>query len=116
MRRIAVIPAVILTLGLPAFADDWQTLTTSGITYALTARVLIYDGSASQNFFDDGRTLYEGNSGESWGKWWAADGVYCSTWPPSQTPSCFQVAARGLEIRFTSSGGDVTIGHYGDLN
>lgn len=115
MRPIVLSLSAIL-LAQPVLADDWQELDDAGINQALSARVLAYSDGASQNFFTDGRTLYEVSTGESWGKWWAEGGQYCSTWPPSPTPSCYDVAARGLEIRFTGTGGDKTIGHYIDLN
>lgn len=103
-----------LMLALPAHAEDWRALVTAEIRVALSARVLQYDDGASQNFFSDGRTLYEVSTGQSWGKWWAEDDLYCSTWPPSETPSCYAVEARGNDIRFISSGGDVTVGQYPD--
>lgn len=102
-------------LATPARAEDWRLLDDAGITAALAARVLQYPDGAMQNFFTDGRTLYEVKTGTSWGKWWVEWGRYCSTWPPSETPSCYKVEARGLEIRFSGAGGDVTIGRYVDL-
>jgi hypothetical protein len=110
--------ALLLTLALvtPAIAEDWRVLDDAAITEALSARVLQYEDGARQNFFQDGRTLYEAGAGESWGKWWAEGGKYCSTWPPSETPACYTVEVLGLlDLRFTGAGGDVTIGRYADL-
>lgn len=104
-----------LLLATPALAEDWKALDGPGITAALSARVLQYEDGSTQNFFTDGRTLYEAGGGESWGKWWVEGDQYCSTWPPSDVPACYGVEAQGLEVRFTSKGGDVSLGRYVDL-
>lgn len=114
MRQLMAILVVLCPAAV--WADDWQTLTGPMITEALTARVLQYDNGASQNFYADGRTLYKAGAGESWGKWWVSQDGYCSTWPPNETPSCFQVTAFELNIRFTDSEGTVSQGRYIDLN
>ena len=106
---------LILLLSGPALAEAWRVLDDSGIRAALAARVLRYEDGATQNFFQDGRTLYEAGGGESWGKWWVEGGQYCSSWPPSDVAACYGVAAQGLEVRFTSTGGTVTVGRYQDL-
>ena len=89
-------------------------MTSAGITAALTGRSLVYEDGTQQNFFADGRTLYRAGAGESWGKWWVADGAYCSTWPPSETPACYGVEAQGTMIRFLDKGGSETRGSYSD--
>lgn len=94
-----------------AEAEDWVVLDGPAITAALTARVLQYEDGAVQNFFADGRTLYEAPAA-SWGVWRVQGAQYCSVWPPSDRWACLDVAARGLEIRFGADG----IGHYVDLN
>ena len=104
-----------LALAGPVLAEDWRKLDDAGITAALSARVLGYDDGSTQNFFQDGRTLYQAGSGESWGKWWVEGGKYCSTWPPSDVPACYGVEAQGLDLRFTSGSGDVSVGRYQDL-
>jgi hypothetical protein len=104
-----------LCLASPAFAEDWRRLDGAGITAALSARVLAYEDGATQNFFQDGRTLYAAGAGESWGKWWVAGDEYCSTWPPSDVPACYTVDASGLDIRFTGASGDFSLGRYIDL-
>jgi hypothetical protein len=104
-----------LCLVTPAMAKDWLVLDAAGITTALSARVLQYQDGSTQNFFTDGRTLYEAGAGESWGKWWVEGGQYCSSWPPSDVAACYRVEARGLEVRFSSRGGDVSVGRYVDL-
>lgn len=111
--HLAALIAVILAT--PAQAEDWRPLDDAGIKAALGARVLQYPDGATQNFLIDGRTLYEVKTGTSWGKWWVEGGRYCSTWPSSETPSCYNVAVRGLEIRFSGGAGDVTVGRYVDL-
>jgi hypothetical protein len=102
-------------LASPTQAGEWRQLDDAGIAAALTARVLLYQDGATQNFFADGRTLYEAESGESWGKWWVEGDRYCSTWPPSDTPACYNVDANGLDIRFTDRKGTATVGRYIDL-
>ncbi|MFN6008166.1 MAG: hypothetical protein ACK47C_18905 [Paracoccaceae bacterium] len=104
-----------LALSTPALAEGWRVLDGAGITAALSARVLQYEDGSTQNFFTDGRTLYQAGSGESWGKWWVEGGQYCSTWPPSDVPACYGVEAQGLDVRFTGKGGDVSVGRYVDL-
>lgn len=104
-----------LALSTPALAEGWHALDGAGITAALSARVLQYEDGSTQNFFTDGRTLYQAGAGESWGKWWVEGGQYCSTWPPSDVPACYRVEAQGLDVRFTGKGGDVSVGRYVDL-
>jgi hypothetical protein len=106
---------VCLALASPALADGWRKLDDAGITAALSARVLGYEDGSTQTFFQDGRTLYAVKGGESWGKWWVAGGQYCSSWPPSDVAACYGVEAQGLDLRFTSQGGDESVGRYQDL-
>lgn len=108
--------ALCLCLASPALAEEWQALDDAGIKTALEARVLQYEDGSLQDFFQDGRTLYQAGAGESWGKWWAEGGKYCSTWPPSEVPSCYGVEAKGLQVQFIDSRGKATVGHYVDLN
>jgi hypothetical protein len=96
-------------------AEDWRALDDGAIHTALAARVLQYEGGSTQNFFQDGRTLYETGGGASWGKWWVGGNRYCSTWPPSDVANCYAVEVRGLEVRFIGAGGEVTVGRYVDL-
>jgi hypothetical protein len=100
----------------PLFAGDWHKLNTEGITNALTARVLQYS-NATQNFFADGRTLYESPM-PSWGKWRAQNDQYCSVWPPQNIWVCYDIERdeTGLHIRFVSNSGAKTTGTYIDLN
>ena len=106
---------ICLTLATPALAEDWRVLDGPAITAALSARVLQYENGSTQNFFEGGRTLYQAGAGESWGKWWVEGDRYCSTWPPSDVAACYGVEAQGLEVRFTSGGGDISVGRYQDL-
>lgn len=114
MRRI--IAAGLVLWPMAAGAEDWKVLDGPGIKAALSARELQYDDGSSQNFFSDGRTLYQAGAGESWGRWWVAGDRYCSTWPPNETPACYGVEASGLEVRFSGSRADVTLGRYVDLD
>jgi hypothetical protein len=104
-----------LSLAIKALAEDWRALDGPGITAALAARVLQYQDGSTQNFFQYGRTMYEAGGGESWGKWWVEGDRYCSSWPPSDVAACYGVEAQGLDLRFTSNSGDVTVGRYVDL-
>lgn len=104
-----------LSVAIPALAEDWRALDGPGITAALAARVVQYQDGSTQNFFQDGRTLYEAGGGESWGKWWVEGDRYCSSWPPSDVAACYGVEAQGLEVRFTGKGGDISVGRYVDL-
>lgn len=112
MLRSALLAVCLVS---PARAEDWQVLASAGISAALAARVLQYEDGSTQNFFQDGRTLYEAGGGASWGKWWVDGGQYCSSWPPSDVPVCYRVEAQGLDVRFTGKGGQATVGRYVDL-
>ena len=104
---------LVLVLGmLPglAWAEDWQVLDGPGIVAALSSRVVQYESGAAQNFFDDGRTLYEG-PGALWGKWRVQGAQYCAIWPQSHRWACYPVARRGLQVRF----GAALVGQYVDL-
>jgi hypothetical protein len=98
-------------------AAEWQSLHGEAIAAALSARVLVYPGGATQNFFADGRTLYEAGNGPSWGRWRVDGDRYCSQWPPREAWDCYAVdrEARGLDLRFVDKGGDATVGRYIDL-
>lgn len=112
--RLALILAPILALSSPALAQDWQRLGDADISATLTAHALVYDDGSEQVFFTDGRTLYTAGSGESWGKWWAEGGRYCSTWPPGETPACYDLDLAAPQVRFTSDGGGQTLGRFKD--
>lgn len=101
-----------LLWALPVWANGWTVLDDGAIRSALAGRALQYEDASTQRFFTDGRTLYAAGAGESWGTWWAEAGKYCSTWPPSETPSCYGVEALGEEIRFISARATVTLGRY----
>lgn len=107
-----------LLLAAPALAEGWRPLTSAEIQAALSGRSLVYEDGTTQNFFSDGRTLYragaDAGAGESWGKWWVAGDQYCSTWPPSETPACYDVEAEGQDVRFRGGDGSVSSGHYAD--
>lgn len=111
LRALAVLVAMLVAVQPRAApAEDWQTLNGGQITEALTAGPLRYDTGARQIFYPDGRTLYTAGAGESWGRWWADSDRYCSTWPPSEQPTCYAVARRDRQIRFVGARGDETIG------
>ena len=118
MRQFMVILDLLwsLTLASPALAQDWQPLDGAAIKNALTARVLAYDDSASQQFNADGSTIYTTDT-PSLGRWRVTGNQYCSQWPPSDLWSCYDVArsAKGLDIRFTAGDGSNSVGRYIDL-
>jgi hypothetical protein len=111
----SAISSLTLCLAAPAWAEDWRVLDTAGIAAALSARVLGHEDGSTQNFFTDGRTLYQVGGGEAWGKGWVEGDQNCSTLPPSDVAACYGVEAQGLDVRFTSKGGDVSVGRYQDL-
>jgi hypothetical protein len=104
-------------LSSPVMAQDWQPLKGAEITQALSARVLAYPDGKTQNFFADGRTLYEGGGSSQSGQWRVEGDRYCSVWPPSDRWSCYGVEreAQGLDLRFVDDGGTATAGRYVDL-
>lgn len=112
--RLALI--ILLSVNHAVASDDWRQLDGPEITAALTARTVSY-GKAVQGFFADGRTLYESPI-PSWGKWQAQNDKYCSLWPPQGIWACYDLEQHknGLRLRFISSNGDITEGHYIDLN
>ena len=101
----------------PAFADDWRVLNGAEMTKALSARVLQYKDNAQQDFFADGRTLYQTRD-SSWGKWRVDYNQYCSIWPPAAGWTCYNVSISvdGVHIRFTDRNGGHTDGKYIDLH
>lgn len=108
MWRLVLALAMLPGAGL---AQDWEILDGPGIAAALAARVVQYPDGASQNFFADGRTLYEG-PGAIWGRWWVQGGQVCAVWPQSYRWTCSGVARRGLQVRF----GAALVGQYVDLH
>jgi hypothetical protein len=113
----AFVCLIMLAMGSPVFAEDWRALDGAGVAKALTSRVLQYKDNAQQDFFADGRTLYQTRD-SSWGKWRVDNDRYCSIWPPADGWACFSVSISddGLRIQFTDSDGSNTDGKYIDLN
>lgn len=109
MRRLVL---ALVLLATPAAAEDWQPRDGAGIRAALTSRTLGYPDGTSQDFKPDGQTL----AGGAWGKWRVEGDRYCSAWPPSDLWACYEVATRGLEVRFTAENGAEVVGRYIDLN
>jgi len=111
--RVMILALMLAAPG-PVLAQDWQKLDDAAITAILTAHPLAYDDGSEQAFYADGRTLYTAGAGESWGKWWAEAGRYCSSWPPSDSKSCYDVEMAVPQVRFTADSGQQTLGHYRD--
>lgn len=105
-----------ILIAAPASAQDWTKLNGQEISMALTARTLQYP-DAKQDFFADGRTLYEVRQ-PSWGNWRVIANQYCSIWPPSDAWVCYDLERHkfGLQLRFVSRNGGTTIGKYVDLD
>ncbi len=103
MRVFAVILVLMGALW-PAMsgAQDWKRLDGAQIEALLTGAKVTY-GSARQNFFAQGRTLYNAGRG-AWGYWAVRDDQYCSQWPPSETWTCYEVTANGDSVRFIADG------------
>lgn len=111
MLRLGLALCLSLGAGAPGWADDWRRLDGSGITAALTDRVLLFDGAATQKFNASGRTLYD-NGQPSWGYWRVQGDQYCSQWPPGQDWSCYDVEASETGVRFLDGYGNVSTGTY----
>lgn len=96
-----------------ALAQEWRKLAGSGITAALTARVLGYPDGRLQDFFATGRTLV----GDTEGDWKVEGDLFCQRFAPAQDWSCYGIEAerRGLDIRFTAPDGAGFVGRYVDL-
>lgn len=111
------IVCMVLMIANQATAEEWKTLSGPEIKKSLTSRVLQYQDNAQQDFFADGRTLYQTRD-SSWGKWRVDYDQYCSIWPPADGWACYDVALseNGLSVRFTDKEGGQTIGKYIDLN
>ncbi len=108
MRRLVL---ALLMLPATAFAEDWQRLDGPAITGALTSRVVIYPEGVAQDFLADGRTIKAGGRG----RWEVRDNRYCVRWPPFEIWECATVEIRGIDLRFVTEGGEVTVVRYGDL-
>jgi hypothetical protein len=112
MRRIAAIVCMILPV--VGQADGlWLELDGPRIQTALADQKLVYT-SASQTFYASGKTLYNQGGRDSWGYWRVQGNQYCSQWPPNDLWACFDILARGDEIRFRGFNGDVTDGTYAE--
>jgi hypothetical protein len=107
-----ILPLILVLWPLSATAQDWRTLSGDEIAAALTDRSLAYDDGTRQGFFADGRTLYTGTSGESWGRWRVDGDRYCSSWPPAESWACYGVEANGIDLAFVAADGARSEGRY----
>ena len=87
----------------------WDRLDDAGITAALSGRVVVFDAWTRQVFHGDGRTEYL-TERYAVGAWKAADGRYCSLWPPAADWTCYDLDREGARLRFTPDGGAASIG------
>ena len=119
MRNPLTAIACLLALSVPptmVHADHWQPLDAASIKTALTARILAFEGGATQQFNADGSTVYITNHAST-GAWRVDGPQYCSVWPPSDRWSCYDVVLSndGLHLRFTAQDGSTSVGRYIDL-
>ncbi|MCI5095294.1 MAG: hypothetical protein MRY77_03170 [Rhodobacteraceae bacterium] len=113
--KTGLVIALLAGLSIPtgARAEEWTALGGPEIRAALEGQKLIYGDGVWQTFQADGRTLY--NAGrDSWGRWSVRDAQYCSTWPPNDLWTCYDIQRQGQMIRFIGRGGDVTDGRLVD--
>ncbi|HQY43979.1 MAG TPA: hypothetical protein PK450_07340 [Paracoccaceae bacterium] len=106
-----------LLLAVGAGAEEgWSRLAGADITLALTARHLVYEDGATQQFNADGGTVYDAGR-PSQGRWRVEGEEYCSLWPPSDRWSCYGVerSSDGLALRFVTQDGSASVGRYDDL-
>ncbi len=92
-------------------ATAWEALTGAQIEVALSGQTLVYDAHTLQHFRADGQTDYI-TERASTGRWAARGDQYCSTWPPSDTWTCYDVEAEGDAIRFISPDGSMSEGRF----
>lgn len=112
MKLIGAIVLMILPVVAQA-KDAWQPLDGPGIQVALEDKKLVYK-SANQTFYKSGKTLYNQGGRASWGYWRVQGDQYCSQWPPNDLWACFDLLARGNDIRFVGLNADITDGTYAD--
>lgn len=96
---------------LAARSEDWARLDGSQIVAALTSRSIMFDRGQTQDFLADGTTIF----GDERGKWKVQGDLYCSTWPPRHSWTCYAVEVSGPDLRFIGEVGNVTVGRYNDL-
>ena len=100
----------------PVRADSWHAADGPGAAAALTGKLVVYEGGASQDFAGSGTTTYTDGDSTSTGRWGIRDGRYCSVWPPSDRWACYDIAlnADGTAVRFTDDSGTQTVGRFED--
>lgn len=104
MRRIIPL-GFMLSVG-AAFAQDWQRLDGPAVQALLPTITLRYDNGTLQSFAADGTTPY----GSTTGRWRVSGDRYCSTWPPSDRWTCYDIERSGDAVRFTGPGQDIAVG------
>ena len=108
MRGLAV---VLTALAGHAVAQDWQRLGDEAIREALAGRTLIFDAYTFQTFAADGSTQFVTERASD-GRWEARGGQYCSTWPPSDLWTCYDLERAGDRFRFIGPDRSVSEGAY----
>jgi hypothetical protein len=111
MTKAAILFTLLLAAATsPAFADALK-LTGPQIAKALSEKILVSakaDDTSTQLFKANGATFYSSGSTQQQGSWRIKGDQYCSLWPPSETPSCYDVYVTAGTVRFVSSSGNST--------
>ena len=79
--------------GLPFDPARWaeeRQLTGTEIN-SLLPTIVARGNDTTQRFYKSGLTEYVASGRPSTGKWWVTATQYCSTWPPSASPECYDV-------------------------
>ena len=105
LRLISAGILLMLTVA-PCQAERLQ-LTGTQVSTALNGRTIEGAGTTAwrQAFYADGRTSYTSRGDTTDGHWKIRNNQYCSQWPPSETWSCYTVAADDDVIIFISATG-----------
>ncbi len=95
-----------------AIAENWIRMSNdAAVTHALSGRTVVYDAYTFQYFGPSGSTDYI-TERASTGRWAARAGQYCSTWPPSDTWTCYDLYVDGDRVRFVGADRSESIGTY----
>lgn len=95
----------------PGAALAWEPLTGPAITEALSGQTLIYDALTFQTFHASGQTDHVTERVSS-GRWDVRGDQYCSSWPPSETWTCYDMEAEGDRVRFVAADGSQSEGRF----
>ena len=104
-----VLGAMTLSVSM-ASAGEWRKMAGPEIASTLTDWIVDYRVDTWQDFRASGRTLYHAGR-PSWGHWAVRGDQYCSSWPPSDLWSCYDMErGSGDKVRWIGVAGDITPG------